>query len=109
MEHLPVELRQTVLQFLDLESLKSIRLTSKAWAVLGEEYLISDSFTTLPHRDDMSRLLSISQHHKFCFRIQNRKLTLCLDLFVTAKARDIFIAVSVGFPNVSLTETLPYH
>ena len=80
MEVLPVELRQTILQILDLESLKSIRLASKAWAFLAEEYLISPSFTTLPHRDDMSRLLAISQHPNFCFRIQNCKLT-CFRLY----------------------------
>jgi hypothetical protein len=43
---------------------------SKTWASLGEEYLLAPEFTSLPHRDDMKRLLAISNHPKYSYRIQ---------------------------------------
>jgi hypothetical protein len=69
MEHLPVELRRAVIRQVDIPSLKSLRLTSKAWAALGEEYLISSVFTSLPHRPDLPRLQALSQHPSFKHRI----------------------------------------
>jgi len=103
MEVLPVELRQTILQILDLDSLKSIRLASKAWAFLAEEYLISPSFTTLPHRDDMSRLLAISQHPNFCFRIQNCKLTSVLTFLDVERSSESSQDAIIDF-NIVATE-----
>ncbi|KAH8592896.1 hypothetical protein B0O99DRAFT_596721 [Bisporella sp. PMI_857] len=76
MENLPIELRQNILQYVDLSSLKAIRQTSKAWADLGEEYLISPSFTALPCRSDMDRLLSISKHPKLSYRVQSVTINL---------------------------------
>jgi hypothetical protein len=73
MEELPTELRRSIIQHLSLPSIKSLRLTSKAWASLGEEYLISPLFTTLPHRPDTQRLLSLSEYPKFSYRIQALK------------------------------------
>jgi hypothetical protein len=70
MDCLPVELRRAVIRHLDLPILKFLRLTSKAWASLGEEYLIPPVFTSLPHRPDMSRLWNLSQHQKYQHRIR---------------------------------------
>lgn len=39
MEQLPVEIRRAILEHVDLATLKQLRLASKAWAILGEEYL----------------------------------------------------------------------
>ena len=76
MERLPVELRQAVLEHLATTELKAIRLTSKAWATLGEEYLISPYFTALPHRNEIERLLSISAHPKYSYRILSITINL---------------------------------
>src|SRR5450432_1310181 len=62
MERLPVELRQEILQYLHPEDLKSIRLSSKLWAELGQGYLIKPTFLSLPYRNDFNRLLSVSRH-----------------------------------------------
>jgi len=70
MERLPVELRRAVIQHLDIPTIKSLRLTSKAWGALGEEYLVSPLFTALAHRPDIGRLIALSEHPKFSFRIQ---------------------------------------
>jgi len=48
---LPVELCQTILSFLSLKDIKSIRLTSHHWSTLGLHYLLSPVFNTLPHQD----------------------------------------------------------
>jgi hypothetical protein len=76
MDRLPVELRQTLLELLDRPELKAIRLTSKSWASLGAEYLVSPSFTTFPYRDDITRLINLSAHPKFSFRIQSLTFNL---------------------------------
>jgi len=70
MEDLPIELRRAVIRRLDISALKCLRLTSKAWAALGEEYLISPLFTSLPHRPDTSRLWALSQHPNYKHRIR---------------------------------------
>ncbi|KAM3076928.1 hypothetical protein ACMFMF_004844 [Clarireedia jacksonii] len=59
---LPVELKSAILQSMDLDTLKHMRLTSQLWATLGEIYLIHPAFTTFPYRNDFSRLQAISQH-----------------------------------------------
>jgi hypothetical protein len=71
MEHLPIELRRAVIRQVDIPSLKSLRLTSKAWADLGEEYLISSVFTSLPHCPDIPRLQALSQHSSFKHRVRS--------------------------------------
>jgi len=53
-----------------------MRLTSKRWATLGEDYLLCPGFIVLPYRDDMSRLLSISRHPRLPYRIQSLSLNL---------------------------------
>lgn len=74
MDNLPVELRRAILTHLPLPTLRSLRLTSRTWASFGSEYLISPLFTTLPHRDDLPRLLSIASHPVFAPRIQSLQL-----------------------------------
>jgi hypothetical protein len=71
MEYLPIELRRAVIRQVDVPSLKNLRLTSKAWGALGEEYLISSVFTSLPHCPDISRLQALSQHASFKHRIRS--------------------------------------
>lgn len=70
MDKLPSELCRAIIEQIDGPTLKNLRLVSKPWAVLGEEYLISPEFTTLPHRPDSARLKSLSEHPKFSYRIQ---------------------------------------
>lgn len=76
MDQLPAELRQEILQHLDLDSLKSLRQASKDWASLGEEYLISSTFKTYLHRDDFGRLESLSEHPRFPSYIRRLEFNL---------------------------------
>lgn len=69
MDILPTELRQAILRYLDLPSLKLIRLTSKSWASLGEEYLILPTFYSTLYRNDFTRLNELSQHPYYSTRI----------------------------------------
>lgn len=62
MDDLPTEIRQQIISYLDLETLKCIRLASQKWAYVGQSYLIEPCFNALPTRDDFNRLLEISQH-----------------------------------------------
>ncbi|KAG0649071.1 hypothetical protein D0Z07_4351 [Hyphodiscus hymeniophilus] len=61
MDTLPTELRQQILIHCPTPTLQSLRLTSKLWASLGFEYLISTTFTSLPHRPSFAHLLAISR------------------------------------------------
>lgn len=54
MDLLPVELLRNVIEKLDVSSIKALRLTSRLWASLGEDYLIHSTFNTLPHRKSSS-------------------------------------------------------
>lgn len=74
MEHLPIELRRAILQHLPLRDLKRIRLASKHWALLGEDYLMPSSFTSLPHRPDTARLHNIALHPTYARQIQSLTL-----------------------------------
>jgi hypothetical protein len=71
MEELPIELRRSVLQHVDLTSIKNLRLTSKPWAELGEEYLLSPVFNVFACRPDFNRLHLIAEKEKFKYRIQS--------------------------------------
>ncbi|KAH6673742.1 hypothetical protein B0J14DRAFT_654399 [Halenospora varia] len=73
MDELPVELRRGILRNLELRDIKSIRRASRLWSKLGEEYLLSPHFHSLPHRPDLDRLEAISESPKF--RDQIRSLT----------------------------------
>ena len=68
-ELLPFELRQAILECLDLTSIKNFRLASKQYAELGADYLISPSFRAFAHRPDYHRLKSIANEEKFNYRI----------------------------------------
>lgn len=67
---LPTELRDQILQYLDLDAIKSIRLTSRKWALLSRQYLLDPEFEAMPYRDDFERLLEISQHPYFSSRVE---------------------------------------
>jgi hypothetical protein len=69
-DDLPTEIRQQIISYLDLETLKSIRLASQKWAYVGQSYLIEPCFNALPTRDDFNRLLEISQHPYFSSQIE---------------------------------------
>lgn len=73
MEALPTELRNQILSDCTLCSVRSLRRT---WATLGFEYLLSSTFTTLPHRPDFERLLAVSKVPLFSQRLE----TLCINL-----------------------------
>jgi hypothetical protein len=70
MNSLPAELRKQILHNLDLPSIKSIRLASRSWAILGAADLLSPVFEIYPYRDDFQRLLEISRHPFFSTRIE---------------------------------------
>jgi len=70
MDGLPTELRRAVFEQCDWETVRSLRRTSKAWAKIGEEYLLPSTFTTYPYRNDTDRLDSISQHEGLAKQIQ---------------------------------------
>ncbi|KAF8863274.1 hypothetical protein BDZ45DRAFT_702598 [Acephala macrosclerotiorum] len=70
MEELPTEIRRAILVFVDIPSLKNLRLTSKLWRTLGEDYLISSTFVSLSFRNDISRLTALAKHSKFCLKIE---------------------------------------
>jgi hypothetical protein len=76
MERLPSELRQEILQYLQIRDIKSIRLASTSWAELAQPYLIPPTFLSLPHRDDFSRLLLLSQHPSFARSIETLELDM---------------------------------
>lgn len=76
LETLPIELKQAILRQMDLPTLRCIRLASRFWGELGEEYLIDPAFRSFPHRDDFSRLLSISQHPPYATRIESIEINL---------------------------------
>jgi len=71
MDTLPNELRQVILWYLPVQDLKSIRRTSRSWAILGQEYLLAPVFRTLPHRPDTLHLKGISSHPAFNHRIHS--------------------------------------
>ncbi|KAE8443819.1 hypothetical protein EG329_001326 [Mollisiaceae sp. DMI_Dod_QoI] len=71
MEFLPTELRRAILAFVDITSLKNLRLTSRIWATLGEDYLISDTFFSLSYRNDIYRLTNLAKHPKFRHKIEH--------------------------------------
>jgi hypothetical protein len=73
---LPVEIRRHVLSYLDFESVKSIRQVSQVWGLVGAEYLMPSTFTSLPHRPDTIRLEKISQHPSFCHQIHTLRINL---------------------------------
>jgi hypothetical protein len=62
LDSFPPELLRTIVQYLALSDLKSIRQTSKLWASVGAEYLLGPVFTLLFHRDDLTRLKNVSTH-----------------------------------------------
>jgi hypothetical protein len=76
MERLPIELRQEILRYLQLQDIKSIRLASTSWAELAQTYLIPPTFLSLPHRDDFGRLLLLSQHPSFARSIEKLELDM---------------------------------
>ncbi|TVY29532.1 hypothetical protein LHYA1_G001493 [Lachnellula hyalina] len=75
MDELPTELRRAVFEQCDRETVRSLRRASKAWAKIGEEYLLPSTFTTYPYRNDTDRLDSISQYEGLAKQIQR----LCLN------------------------------
>ena len=72
MDRLPNETKDLVLGYLksDVEAIKNIRLVARSWAFLAAPYLLSPVFTALPHRDDFTRLIEVSQHPYFSQRIK---------------------------------------
>lgn len=76
MEDLPIELRRAILDVCPIDSIKSIRQTCVSWASIGEEYLLSPNFTSLPHRDDLTRLYNISQHTTLSEYVRSLKLNM---------------------------------
>ena len=76
MEALPTELRRQILSNCTPSTLKSLRLTCHTWATIGFEYLLTPTFTTLPHRPDFARLLAVSQVPLFSQRLETLSIKL---------------------------------
>ncbi|TVY54846.1 hypothetical protein LSUE1_G009999 [Lachnellula suecica] len=71
MNELPIELRRAVFEQCDRGTVKALRRASSSWASIGEEYLLSPTFTTYPYQNDRDRLDSISKHERLSKQIQN--------------------------------------
>ena len=56
---IPYELKRLIYDFVDLETIKSLRQVSKAWASVGTELLLLPSFFVKSHSVDTHRLLDI--------------------------------------------------
>src|SRR4051794_13814937 len=57
----PLELKSHILKLLPDEYVPSLRLTARAWADAGAEYMFKDGFTIRPHLADMRRLEEVSK------------------------------------------------
>ncbi|PMD36441.1 hypothetical protein L207DRAFT_568700 [Hyaloscypha variabilis F] len=57
--NLPYEVKRLIYDYVDLETLKSLRLASASWAVVGLELLLLPSFIVKSHSIDVPRLVSI--------------------------------------------------
>ena len=60
MDSLPVELIRLVYEYCEPESVRALRLVTPTLAEVGYEFLIAPKFTAVSWRDDIRRLLSIS-------------------------------------------------
>ncbi|KAE9379228.1 hypothetical protein N431DRAFT_460512 [Stipitochalara longipes BDJ] len=56
---LPYEVKRLIYDYVDLRTLKSLRLTSASWAVVGLEVLLLPSFTIRSYSIDIPRLIAI--------------------------------------------------
>jgi hypothetical protein len=59
---LPKELKDQIMENMFCKDIITMRLMSRAWALLGAENFFRDGFTIRPHLDDMTRLEGASQH-----------------------------------------------
>jgi len=57
--NLPYEVKRLIYEYVDLETLKSLRLVSASWAVVGLELLFLPCFTVKSFSIDVPRLVSI--------------------------------------------------
>jgi hypothetical protein len=57
--NLPYEVKRLVYNYVDLETLKSLRLISTSWAVVGLELLFLPSFVVKSYSIDIPRLIDI--------------------------------------------------
>ncbi len=79
-EELPTEIRELILSYLDFETIKNIRLTSKVWSLVARPFILSPYFTALQCRDDFERLREVSKHPYFSTRIKTLSIrSQCVD------------------------------
>lgn len=62
---LPTELKQFIILYMDLPSIKATRLTCKLLCTLSTPHLLSPTFHSFAHRPDFDRLLKICRHPIF--------------------------------------------
>jgi hypothetical protein len=58
-DRLPYEVKRLIYGYVDVETLKSLRLVSASWAVVGLEVLLLPSFIVKSYSIDIPRLISI--------------------------------------------------
>lgn len=56
---LPYEVKRSIFGYVDLASVKALRLVSSSWAVVGLELLLLPSFTVKSSSIDIPRLMNI--------------------------------------------------
>jgi hypothetical protein len=59
---IPYELKRLIYDYVDLETIKSLRQVSKAWASVGVELLLLPSFNIKSHSLDVQRLIDIGSN-----------------------------------------------
>ena len=57
--NLPYEVKRLIYDYVGVETLKSLRLVSTSWAVVGVESLLLPSFTVRSYSLDIPRLIGI--------------------------------------------------
>lgn len=59
---IPYELKRLIYEFVDLQTIKSLRQVSKAWASVGVELLLLPTFRVTSHSHDLQRLIGIGSN-----------------------------------------------
>jgi hypothetical protein len=73
---LPFEIKSRIVDFLDIEDVHSLRLTSRVWATKCEDRIWSNGITLLPNRNQMQKLIEIYSRPRLAEKIQHMTISL---------------------------------
>lgn len=71
MQLLPAEIKRFIYEYCSPREIQTLRLVNRAWSHVGRDYLLPALITIRPYRDDINRLLQISQHPYFRTKVQS--------------------------------------